>query len=169
MRHESLLQSIVDELTSHTCKQGYLEMKSKAELEPEDEAAIDQYFDFKVQSLVESCQDVCCDGDETELKRLLSHIWIEYRMEWIRYNTQMQYQNILHGKADPKLALRGASLSFLLAVVEQYLTTEEVYWCLKLAADPMNHLRSRTKLASRMVDSLLAGSGRELSKSVQPG
>lgn len=80
---KKVLDTIITFLKSDEVEANYLEMKNNLSLTPEDVAYVDQYFRYKVNSLIESLQDVCFDGDETELQRLLSHIWIEFRMEWI--------------------------------------------------------------------------------------
>lgn len=148
----SLLNSFVSRLSSDQCLNDYALMKVNSELLPEAEAIVDTYFTFKVKSLIESAQDVCLEDDESELQRLLSHIWIEYRMEWIRYNTQMQYQTVVRGIAEPELCARGAALSYLIGIIESFLSNEEVYWCTKLAAEPIEYLRSRSVMTSRMID-----------------
>lgn len=151
MESPSLLEKLIAELTSDQCRTEFDTMKKQAGLSPEDEAALDRYFEFKIDNLVSSARDVCFEGDESELQRLLPHIWIEFRMEWIRYNTQMQYQTVTRGQADTGLALRGGALSFLLGLVEKFLSNDEIYWCTKLAADPMLQLKSRSAIVQRMV------------------
>lgn len=148
----SLLNSLTSKLSSDQCQNDYATMKANAELTPEADILIDTYFTFKVKSLLESAKDVCLDGDESELQRLLSHIWIEYRMEWIRYNTQMQYQTVVRGMAEPELCARGAALSYLIGVIESFLSNEEIYWCTKLAVEPIEYLRSRSAMTSRMIE-----------------
>lgn len=145
----SLLEA---ELQSEKCLADFNEMKTLTNLNVEESAKLDEFFKYKIDSLLESGKDIIIDDDESELLRLLPHIWIEYRMEWTRYNAQMQYQTVLLGQAKPLLAARGAILSYIMGIVEKYLNIEELYWCTKLAADPMDLLRSRTKLAQRMIE-----------------
>jgi hypothetical protein len=148
---KTLLDSLLSSLFSDQCRADFRVMKDSVELSPDQELLLNSYFDFKLKTLAESAQDVCLDGDESELQRLLSHIWIEYRMEWIRYNTQMQYQTVVRGQAEPELCARGAALSYLLGIIEALLSNEEIYWCTKLAAEPIEYMRSRSDLTSRMV------------------
>lgn len=148
----SILSSLISELESSKCKSDFEEMKKLTNLNQEEAAKLDTYFYYKISSLIESAKDITIDQDESELIRILPHLWIEYRMEWIRYNTQMQYQTVMQGKAQPLLAARGAALSYLLSLFEKHMSMEEIYWCTKLAADPMNLLRGRSVMAQRVVD-----------------
>jgi hypothetical protein len=151
IKSTSLLDSLLASLFSSQCQADFSLMKESAGIGPDQELILNSYFDFKLKSLAESAKDVCLDGDESELQRLLSHIWIEYRMEWIRYNTQMQYQTVVRGQAEAELCARGAALSYLLGIIEALLSNEEIYWCTKLAAEPIEYMRSRSALTSRMV------------------
>ena len=145
------LEDLRSSLRSEQTAVDFSVMQSDLSLSKEDAEKLKQYFQFKIETLLESLQDVCFDGDESEARRLLSHIWIEYRMEWVRYNTQMQYQTVTLGQAKPLLMAVGAALSYLINVIERYLPLDELYWCTRLAADPIRYLSSRTELTSRMV------------------
>ncbi|MBC7428541.1 MAG: hypothetical protein H7336_08020 [Bacteriovorax sp.] len=151
IKSTTLLDTLLSSLFSSQCQADFVTMKESVGIGPDQELALNSYFDFKLKTLAESAQDVCLDGDESELQRLLSHIWIEYRMEWIRYNTQMQYQTVVRGQAEPELCARGAVLSYLIGIIESLLSNEEIYWCTKLAAEPIEYMRSRSLLTSRMV------------------
>lgn len=148
----NILSSLEAELRSEKCLADFNEMKNLTNLNAEDSAVLDVFFNYKIQSLLDSGKDVSIDDDESEFVRLLPHVWIEYRMEWTRYNAQMQYQTVMQGQAQPLLAARGAILSYIMGIVEKYLNNEELYWCTKLAADPISLLRSRSGLAQRMME-----------------
>lgn len=143
---------LIANLKSEKIVMGVSAMAASLSLSTDDESKLTIYFTYKISSLIESMQDVCLDDDESEVQRLLSHVWIEYRMEWIRYNAQMQYQTVTLGQANPLLMGIGAALSSLLGIIEQYLPSDELYWCTKLAYDPIGHMSSRVQLTSRISD-----------------
>jgi hypothetical protein len=152
MQDTPILERLTAQMRSESVYSELATMKKNLALTSEESIRIDEYFKNKIDSLLESLQDVAIDGDETEVRRLLSHIWIEYRMEWIRYNTQMQYQTVIQGQAKPLLMGIGSALSFLIQLVERYLSIDELYWVTKLAADPIAFLSSRNILTNRIVD-----------------
>lgn len=147
-----LKELLITDLKSEKIATDFCTMKSSLPLSAEDHVSLDTYFNYKCNSLIESMQDVCSDDDESEVHRLLPHVWIEYRMEWIRYNAQMQYQNVTQGQTKPLLMGIGAALSSLINLVEKYLPSDELYWCTKLAYDPIPYMSSRMQLTSRIVD-----------------
>lgn len=147
----TLLQRILERFDQSKLAGAYSEMKTNLTLSEAESHRLDTYFHQKVEGLLECLTDVTVDGDDTEVRRLLSHIWIEFRMEWIRYNTQMQYQAMMKGEAQPLLMARGGALSYLIGLLEEFIPKDELYWVTKLAADPVPYLNSRTDVTSKLI------------------
>ena len=103
---------------------------------PEDTETLCTSIDRRLRGIRASLHDVCMDGDTSEAEAMLLWICLEMRMEWMRYNSQMQYQTVMQGSADPVLMARGAALSFLLEALDRKLDATQLYTVSRIAEDP---------------------------------
>jgi hypothetical protein len=115
-------------------------------------------FDSRLLSIRSSLQDVCYEGDMSEAEGMLPWIWLELRFEWMRYNSQMQYQTVMLGTADPVLMARGAALSFLIEGIEQQLDATELFTVTRLAADPVGIALGSIQRTDRLFSVMAAAS-----------
>jgi len=112
----------------------------------------------RAASIRQSLLDLIIEDDISEAMLVLPFIWLEKRFEWMRLNAQMQYQTVFQGTAQPALMARGAALSFLLSVFEQYLTPETAFFVTKIAADPLAVARAEMMRNERLFETLEAAS-----------
>jgi len=111
-------------------------------------------------SLRQSMQDLIVEDDTSEADIVLPYLWLEKRFEWMRLNSQMQYQTVFRGQADPVLMARGAALSDLVGVLESYLPPETAFFAAKIAADPLAIARAELARNERIFETLeIASSG----------
>jgi len=111
-------------------------------------------------SLRQSMLDLIVEDDTSEADIVLPFLWLEKRFEWMRLNSQMQYQTVFRGQADPVLMARGAALSDLVGVLESYLPPETAFFASKVAADPLGIARAELTRNERIFQALeAAGSG----------
>ncbi|MBC7386949.1 MAG: hypothetical protein H7301_12415 [Cryobacterium sp.] len=96
--------------------------------------------------------DVSPEGDESEVLKLLPSTWLAWRLEWARYNAQMQYQAMLQGEASPELMARGGALSYMFGQIEKHLDAETIYWLYKLAADPIPAVKQKVDLSRKLIE-----------------
>lgn len=143
----------IEAIRSPQLRESFDRMKSDlGTMTPEQSEALDRYFEHKTRSLVECYEDLVVDGDDAEFARFLPHIWIEFRLEWNRVNTQMQYQTMMKGEASPHLMARGGILSEIVGIIERHLANRDVYWVTKFAADPLAVLGSRAEISQRILE-----------------
>jgi hypothetical protein len=111
-------------------------------------------------TLRQSMLDLIVEDDTSEADIVLPFLWLEKRFEWMRLNSQMQYQTVFRGQADPVLMARGAALSDLIGVLESYLPPETAFFASKVAADPLGIARAELTRNERIFEALeAAGSG----------
>jgi len=107
-----------------------------------------------------SLLDLIVEDDTSEAEIVLPYLWLEKRFEWMRLNSQMQYQTVFQGRADPVLMARGAALSDLIGVLESYLPPETAFFASKVAADPLGVARAELVRNERIFEALeVAGTG----------
>ncbi len=144
---------IVEELRSEKTLGLFNQMTNDLEdLTAEQKGEIREFYDARVAGLAESLTDLTMDGDDSEALAALPSIWLEMRLEWNRYNNQMQYQTFNRGQADPYLMAMGACLSYIIGVVENFINSEDLFWIYKIAAGPVDAIRNRMKLGQRFFD-----------------
>lgn len=121
----------------------------------------------------ERCERICAafddltfDGDESEAERHIPLTWLALRYEWSRCNDQMQYQTIIKGAADTLTMARGSMLSKIAEKLEAQQTRKELFWTLKLAADPFGTV-GRIPMMARRLMRLTASAGRGINEVLQ--
>jgi len=119
------------------------------------------------------CEQICAafddltfEGDESEAERHIPMTWIATRYEWSRCNDQMQYQTILKGAPDVLTMARGSMLSKIAEKLEAQQTRKELFWTLKLAADPFGTVARIPSMARRLMQ-LTASAGRGINEVLQ--
>lgn len=110
--------------------------------------------------------DLTFDGDESEAERHIPLTWLATRYEWSRCNDQMQYQTIIKGAPDILTMARGSMLSKIAEKLEAQQTRKELFWTLKLAADPFGTV-ARIPLMARRLMRLTASAGRGINEVLQ--
>ncbi len=144
---------LVDTLESSELSHRFSNMLAEQEgLSPEGRAEIEAYFKARINSLVSSINDIVINGDEDEMVDLLNLIWLECRIEWNRYNSQMQYQTFTQGQADPILMARGACLSGIVEAIEKDLDSQSLYWVIKLAGGPVDAVSYRLEQTKKLIE-----------------
>ena len=126
-------------------------MLELTDLPPEGKERVTSYFKSMIGNLLQTFKDVTVEGDESEIEVLLPSAWLAWRLEWARYNAQMQYQAMLKGAADPELMAKGGALSYFVGQIEKFLDSETIYWLYKIAADPIPAARQRARLNERLI------------------
>lgn len=152
---ESILKKLILELGGNTPKLALKEMLNGFEGFPaESTGEVERYMENYIINIVQSLEDLTIDDDESEALASLPTIWLEMRLEWNRYNNQMQYQVIVKGKSNPVLMAKGAILSYMIGIVEKNLHHEDVYWIQKLASGALDAIRNRIQLNQKYLDAI---------------
>jgi hypothetical protein len=136
------------------------------DLAPEmlDEVAAE--YRERCERICAALEDLTVDDDESEAVRHIPLTWLATRYEWSRCNDQMQYQTILKGAADTLTMARGSMLSKIAEKLEALQTRKELFWSLKLAADPFGTV-SRIPLMAKRLMRLTASAGRGINEVLQ--
>ena len=121
-------------------------------LTEEQKQAVKVYFTEKVGAISSSISDIVVNGDEDEFADLMVLIWLETRLEWNRYNSQMQYQTFTLGQADPQLMARGACLSEVIDAIERRVNAKDLYWIVKIAVNPIEAVSYRIKQTQKLIE-----------------
>lgn len=144
---------IVETLRSEETRKLFAEMiHTLSTLTEQEVTDIYSFYEATIESIASSLSDLCLDDDDSEAHASLPSLWLELRLEWNRYNNQMQYQTFSLGEAKPYLMAKGASLSYVLGVIETFINSEDLFWVYKIASQPVESIRDRTKLASRFYE-----------------
>lgn len=120
----------------------------------------------RCERLCEALEDLTFDDDESEAERHIPLTWLATRYEWSRSNDQMQYQTMLKGQADTLTMARGSMLSKIAEKLEAQQTRKELFWTLKLAADPFGTVSRIPTMAKRLMR-LTASAGRSIDEVLQ--
>lgn len=78
--------------------------------------------------------------DPEEIRTSLILRYIEIKCHWMILNTQMQYQAVNTGEADPEIMVKGSLISNLLEELEDFLDQEEVQQLTKFLSEPIDKL-----------------------------
>lgn len=81
-------------------------------------------------------------GDEEELYRTVTDLWLELKFEWARHNQVMNYQLIRKGEADPRVMARGGVCSHVIMALESLLRPRDIAGLTSLVAAPLEHCAS---------------------------
>ena len=94
------------------------------------------YADGVTASVIRCFEDVTFEGDDSEAQSLLPATWLSLRLEWTRYNAQLQYQCVTQGFGAPWLMAKSGTLSCIAGILEGFLDKKTHYWAVKIAAEP---------------------------------
>ncbi|MEQ8772787.1 MAG: hypothetical protein RIC51_08125, partial [Erythrobacter sp.] len=125
---------------------------------PEILTEVERDYRARCESICAAMDDLTFDGDESEAEKHIPLTWLALRYEWSRANDQMQYQTILKGQADPMTVAHGSMLSKIAEKLEALQTRAELFWTLKLAADPFGTVGRIPQMARRLM-SVTAATG----------
>ncbi len=78
--------------------------------------------------------------DPDEIRTSLILRYIEIKCHWMILNTQMQYQAVNTGGADPEIMVKGSLISNLLEELENFLDQEEIERLTKFLTEPIDKL-----------------------------
>lgn len=78
--------------------------------------------------------------DPDEIRTSLILRYVEIKSHWMMLNTQMQYQAVNTGGAEPEIMVKGSLISHLLEELEQFLDEEEVEKLTDFLSQPMDKL-----------------------------
>lgn len=146
-------QQLIEAIQSNELSERFSAMLSEQEgLSPEGKAEVEGYFKERIASIVSSFNDIVINGDEDEMVDLLNLVWLECRIEWNRYNSQMQYQTFTNGQADPNLMAKGACLSGIVEAIESELDSQSLYWVIKLAGGPVDAVSYRLAQTKKLIE-----------------
>jgi len=129
------------------------------DLTPEMLAQLEQEYRFRCERICAAMEDLTFEGDESEAEKHIPLTWLATRYEWSRCNDQMQYQTILKGQADTLTMGLGSMLSKIAEKLEAQQTRKELFWTLKLAADPFGTVERIPYMAKRLMR-ITASAGR---------
>jgi len=127
---------------------------------------IERDYRSRCESICAAMDDLTFEGDESEAEKHIPLTWLATRYEWARCNDQMQYQTILKGQADPMTMARGSMLSKIAEKLEALQTRQELFWTMKLAADPFGTVGRIPHMARRLM-STTAAAGRAVGEVLQ--
>lgn len=148
-----IAQKLIEQLESDQLQEKLEEMLAHLEvLTEENKSEVKDYFNDKRRLLVESVKDIVIDGDEDEFSELMVTLWLENRLEWNRYNCQMQYQTFSKGEANPILMARGACLAELIDIIEKRLNAQDLYWVVKIAVNPISAVSYRIEQTQKLIE-----------------
>lgn len=146
-------QHLVSTLESEELVERFNKMLSEQDgLSQEGREEVQTFFKNRIGSITSSINDIVINGDEDEMVDLLNLIWLECRIEWNRYNSQMQYQTFTNGQADPTLMARGACLSGIVEAIESELDSQSLYWVIKLAGGPVDAVSYRLAQTKKLIE-----------------
>lgn len=120
----------------------------------------------RCERICDAFADLTFDDDESEAERHIPLTWLATRYEWSRCNDQMQYQTIIKGSADTLTMARGSMLSKIAERLEAQQSRKELFWTLKLAADPFGTVARIPTMAKRLMR-LTASAGRGINDVLQ--
>jgi hypothetical protein len=127
---------------------------------------IERDYRARCENICAAMDDLTFEGDESEAEKHIPLTWLATRYEWSRCNDQMQYQTILKGQADPMTMAHGSMLSKIAEKLEALQTRQELFWTLKLAADPFGTVGRIPQMARRLM-SATASAGRAVGEVLQ--
>lgn len=136
------------------------------DLTPEMLAQVTQEYRERCERICAAMEDLTFDGDESEAEKHIPLTWLATRYEWSRLNDQMQYQTILKGQADTMTMAQGSMLSKIAEKLEALQTRQELFWTLKLAADPFGTVNRIPLMAKRLMR-ITASAGRGVDQVLQ--
>lgn len=125
-----------------------------------------QEYQERCERICVSLDDLTFDGDESEAEKHIPLTWLATRYEWSRCNDQMQYQTMLKGQADTLTMAQGSMLSKISEKLEALQTRQELFWMLKLAADPFGTVNRIPLMAKRLMR-ITASAGRGVDQVLQ--
>ncbi len=144
---------IVETLQSSDTRALFDQMVEGLDTLKQDEVElIHKFYNDTIEGISSSINDLRIDDDDSEAHGSLPSLWLEIRLEWNRYNNQMQYQTFSLGEAKPFLMAKGACLSYILGVIETFINSEDLFWVYKIASEPVESIKYRTSLANRFYD-----------------
>lgn len=147
------INGLVEYLKSDEIKEKLNIMLDHQEDFPEEnKEIIRKYFNQKIALITSSVEDIAINGDEDEFDDLVVTMWLEARLEWNRYNCQMQYQTFTNGQADPLLMARGACLAEIIDTIEKRVNAQDLYWILKIAVNPIESVSYRIKQTQKLIE-----------------
>lgn len=129
------------------------------DLTPEMLAELTEEYRARCERICAALDDLTFEGDESEAEKHIPLTWLATRYEWSRCNDQMQYQTILKGAADTMTMALGSMLSKIAEKLEAQQTCKELFWTLKLAADPFGTVDRIPHMAKRLMR-ITASAGR---------
>lgn len=137
MTDQTFVDDVRDTLTDSELEDGWAETVNGM-IDDEDTAAelmdwIEEYRD----EFLELTEDV---QDPDEIRTSLILRYVEIKSHWMMLNTQMQYQAVNQGGADPEIMVKGSLISHLLEELEQFLDEEEVEKLTSFLSQPMDKL-----------------------------
>jgi len=121
------------------------------DLPPEMLAQLREEYLERCGRICDALDDLTFEGDESEAEKHIPLTWLATRYEWSRCNDQMQYQTIIRGQADTLTMAHGSMLSKIAEKLEAQQTREELFWTLKLAADPFGTVGRIPHMAKRLM------------------
>ncbi|QIQ86708.1 chemotaxis protein CheW [Erythrobacter sp.] len=133
---------------------------------PEMLAEIEADYRARCTDICTAMEDLTFEGDESEAEKHIPLTWLALRYEWSRCNDQMQYQTIIKGQADTRTMAHGSMLSKIAEKLEGLQTRQELFWTLKLAADPFGTVGRIPTMARRLM-SVTASAGRAVGEVLQ--
>lgn len=146
-------ENLVAKLESQELSERFMTMLSEQEgLSPEGKTEVESFFKNRIGSIVSSIRDIVINGDEDEMVDVLNLVWLECRIEWNRYNSQMQYQTFINGQAHPTLMAKGACLSGIVEAIESELDSQSLYWVIKLAGGPVDAVSYRLAQTKKLIE-----------------
>lgn len=144
---------IVETLRSNETRALFSQMVESLEtLKLEEVVDVHKFYDEMIEGIASSINDLRIDDDDSEAHASLPSLWLELRLEWNRFNNQMQYQTFTLGEAKPFLMAKGSCLSYILGVIETFINSEDLFWVYKIATQPVESIRDRTTLANRFYE-----------------
>ncbi|MEE4152775.1 MAG: chemotaxis protein CheW [Erythrobacter sp.] len=136
------------------------------EITPELLGEITQDYIARCEAICGAMEDLVFDDDESEAEKHIPLTWLATRYEWSRYNDQMQYQTMLQGAAQPRTMALGSMLSKIAEKLETLQDRRELFWTLKLAADPFGTVERIHAMSDRMM-AITAATGRGVGEVMQ--
>ena len=136
------------------------------DLTPQMLGQLTQEYRERCERICVAMEDLTFDGDESEAEKHIPLTWLATRYEWSRCNDQMQYQTILKGQADTLTMAHGSMLSKIAEKLETLQTRQELFWTLKLAADPFGTVNRIPLMAKRLMR-ITASAGRGVDQVLQ--
>ncbi|MBC7492564.1 MAG: hypothetical protein H7241_08995, partial [Novosphingobium sp.] len=136
------------------------------DITPEMLGQLTQEYRERCERICVAMEDLTFDGDESEAEKHIPLTWLATRYEWSRWNDQMQYQTMLKGQADTLTMAQGSMLSKISEKLEALQTRQELFWTMKLAADPFGTVNRIPLMAKRFMR-ITASAGRGVDQVLQ--